>query len=151
MAHASILTGPNIFWRFYLRLNWLLRYSVWFRQCDNGRCFASISGSRKSAAEYLGKHELVLPMAKDIVRNGLNPLELFGLLPDGKNAYFAVEGNRRLCAIKLLNDPDLAPANQRNEFRKASENCNIVKEVFSVVFQCREEIMRDLAVRQMGL
>ena len=37
-------------------------------------------------------------------------MELFALLPDGDKAYLAAEGNRRLCALKLLNDPDLAPA-----------------------------------------
>lgn len=40
---------------------------------------------------YLCEFELVLPIAKDIAKNGLNPLELFALLPDGKDTYFAAE------------------------------------------------------------
>ncbi len=89
---------------------------------------------------YLCDHELVLPIAKDIARHGLNPLELFALLPDGSDTYFAAEGNRRLCAIKLLNDPDLAPANLRNEFVKAARDWDEITEVFAVVFKERDDV-----------
>lgn len=89
---------------------------------------------------YLCDHELVLPIAKDIAKHGLNPLELFALLPDGNDTYFAAEGNRRLCAIKLLNDPDLAPANLRSEFVKAAKDWDEITEVFAVVFKERDDV-----------
>ena len=34
--------------------------------------------------------------------------------------FFAAEGNRRICALKLLNDPELAPAHLRKAFKKIS-------------------------------
>ena len=68
--------------------------------------------SQEEVIRYLCEDEL----AKDLVIHGLSPLELFALIPRNegkKNAYTVAEGNRRLCALKLLNDPNLAPASMR--------------------------------------
>lgn len=92
------------------------------------------------AIGYLCRQEQVLEMAKDIALHGLNPLELFALLPDGDNAYFAAEGNRRLCAIKLLNDPELAPANLRADFSRIATTWAPVSKLFCVVFKDRDEV-----------
>jgi hypothetical protein len=92
------------------------------------------------AIAYLCREEQVLPLAKDIVHNGLNPLELFALLPDTEDTYFAAEGNRRLCALMLLNDPDLAPANLRVEFSNTATSWSAVEEIFCVVFENRDQV-----------
>ncbi|MBB4952738.1 hypothetical protein H4S14_000780 [Agrobacterium vitis] len=92
------------------------------------------------AISYLCEHEYVLPIARDIAEHGLNPLELFALLRGANSTFIAAEGNRRLCAIKLLNDPDLAPANLRNEFVKAAKDWKEVTEIFAVVFKDRNEV-----------
>ena len=90
--------------------------------------------------EYLCRDEQVLPLARDIAKNGLNPLELFALIPDGDNAYYSAEGNRRLCALKLLNDPDLAPADQRSDFERAASTWTPIDQVFAIVFGNRDEV-----------
>lgn len=89
---------------------------------------------------YLCHDEQVLPLAKDIAKNGLNPLELFALIPDGDDAYIAAEGNRRLGALKLLNDPDLAPSNQRQEFKQASSTWTPIQQLFAIVFDSRNDV-----------
>ena len=74
--------------------------------------------SQEEAIEKLCQDEYVLQLAQDIAENGINPLESFAVLIEKrgrKTTYIAVEGNRRLCAIKLLQDPDLAPANIRKK------------------------------------
>ena len=55
------------------------------------------------------KNKLV-NLAKDIIENGLSPLEtvMVYAVPDQKNRYIVVEGNRRVAAIKLATQPDLA-------------------------------------------
>lgn len=55
------------------------------------------------------KHKLV-NLAKDIIENGLSPLEtvMVYAVPGEKNRYIVVEGNRRIAAIKLVTQPDLA-------------------------------------------
>lgn len=51
----------------------------------------------------------VMVLARDIARNGLNPLDRFMVMqaPDDANDYIALEGNRRLTALKLLANPKL--------------------------------------------
>lgn len=47
-------------------------------------------------------------LAKDIVANGLNPLDRIMVTQDGDpNRYVVLEGNRRVTALKLLNNPML--------------------------------------------
>jgi hypothetical protein len=55
------------------------------------------------------KYKLV-HLAQDIIENGLSPLEtiMVTAVPDAKNLYVVVEGNRRVAAIKLVTQPDLA-------------------------------------------
>lgn len=96
--------------------------------------------SQDEVIEYLCKEELTLEIAKDIAKNGLNPLERFALIPENmavKNqngTFIAAEGNRRLCALKLLRDPDLAPAEKRKAFENAAEGWTPIHEISAVVF-----------------
>lgn len=68
--------------------------------------------SQDEVIDYLCQHESILSLARDIAKNGLNPIEQFALLPDDDaeddaSTYIVAEGNRRICALKLLHDPDL--------------------------------------------
>ncbi len=45
-------------------------------------------------------------LAKDIVDYGLNPLELPVVMPNEDGRYIVLEGNRRLTALKALENPD---------------------------------------------
>ena len=95
---------------------------------------------QEAAIEYLCNDEKILQLARDIVKYGLNPVELFALIPDGDNTYLAAEGNRRLCAIKLLNDPDLAPPGIRKEIERAADDWQPIKQLFAIVFANRDEV-----------
>jgi hypothetical protein len=55
-------------------------------------------------------------------------------------SFVVAEGNRRMCAIKLLNDPDLAPAKQRKDFEKLAETAPKVSEVLAVVFDDKSQV-----------
>jgi hypothetical protein len=97
-----------------------------FLSLDNPRHEPKTSEAQAIAA--LCEKEDVLPLARDIAKYGLNPLERFGLIAfkskqrtKAPPRYYTFEGNRRLCALKLLNDPELAPANLRKHFAKVAE------------------------------
>ena len=90
--------------------------------------------------EYLCRNEQILPLAQDISKNGLNPLELFALLSEEDNTYLAAEGNRRLCALMLLNDPDLAPADQRRDFESAAKGWEPIHQIFALAFDSRDDV-----------
>jgi hypothetical protein len=91
------------------------------------------------AIAYLCEKEDVYPLARDIVKHGLSPLERCGIFPADKKpsggSYFVAEGNRRICALKLLNDPELAPANLRKGFAKLAQNWTPIKSVSAAKFE----------------
>lgn len=96
--------------------------------------------------EYLCRDGQVYNLARSISEAGPNPLELLGLVEiagsGGKKNYQTWEGNRRVCAIKLLNDPDRAPAHLRKDFARlssASEHVPI-KKIISVVFDDHDDL-----------
>ena len=98
------------------------------------------------AIEFLCKREKVLPLARDIARHGLNPLSRFALVREG-DGYAAIDGNRRVCALKLLHDPDRAPREFKRRFRAAAEKWEPIEEVPAVVFNSRPDV--DLWLERM--
>lgn len=97
-----------------------------------------------SAIQHLCKEEKVFELAKDIVEKGLNPMELTGLLQldgkENKDTYVVSEGNRRICALKLLSDTDLAPPNLRSSFEKLARSYTRILTVESVIFKTEEDV-----------
>ena len=93
------------------------------------------------AIQYLCQSEKTLALARDIVEHGLNPLELFAVIPEGDDLYVAAEGNRRLCALKLLLDPERAPGRKKTDFRKLAEGWDSpITEVSAVAFANRDAV-----------
>jgi len=102
--------------------------------------------------EFLCQNENIYQLAKDIREHGLNPLELFALIPDDegldddKETFFVAEGNRRICALKLLDDPELAPSKYRKVFEAASEGWEGISTLSCVFFEDRKAV--DLWLRR---
>ena len=114
-----------------------------------GRIFLDLKNPRHVALttedkviEYLCDNEDILALARDIATIGLNPLERVALIPvqGHKDAYTMAEGNRRLCALKLLADPDRAPAHHRNRFATLSQHWTQPQAVSAVVFENDDEV-----------
>lgn len=59
----------------------------------------------------LCQEEGVVNLARHLARHGLNPLDRIALIAHPKlpGHFVVVEGNRRLCALQLLRDPERAP------------------------------------------
>lgn len=69
--------------------------------------------------------EKVFKLAQHISEYGVNPLERVAVIrhPNVTDSYTVVEGNRRLCALKLLRDPLKAPsAASRQALEKLKNN-----------------------------
>ncbi|MBC7767456.1 MAG: hypothetical protein H7124_01575 [Phycisphaerales bacterium] len=119
-----------------------------------GRIFLALDNPRhepaKSEAEAIAElcnKEDVLPLARDIAKHGLNPLERFGLIAKPRNrgggppTYHVFEGNRRMCALKLLNDPELAPQNYKKKFAEIAETAEYAfSSVPVAIFQDQETV-----------
>jgi hypothetical protein len=119
-----------------------------------GRIFLDLNNPRhvpfeneEQTIDYLCDKEDVYALARDIAKYGLNPLERFALLPVDKRrvraanaSYNAAEGNRRVCALKLLADPDLAPAHLRKAFEKLATTWAPIRTVPAVVFDNEDAV-----------
>lgn len=95
---------------------------------------------KKEIIKYLVVNEKVKVLAKDIVElGGISPLEKIGVTKHD-NKYIVEEGNRRVCALMLLNDPDLSPENEKSYFKKlATNNSNIPSVVECFVFDDEDD------------
>lgn len=100
--------------------------------------------SQDEVIDFLCTNEYVYELAKDLTKVGLNPLELFALLPSPskgrRKTYVVGEGNRRLCALMLLQDPELAPPKERAKFRELAVDWEPVPQIFAIVFDKQEEV-----------
>lgn len=76
---------------------------------DNSR--HNQTNDEREIVKHLYEKEKVDNLLKDIAIHGFSPLDRIGVIPcEGTpNHYTVVEGNRRLCALKLLLDEEIAP------------------------------------------
>tara|TARA_R110002072_G_scaffold298306_1_gene472073 strand:- start:487 stop:1740 length:1254 start_codon:yes stop_codon:yes gene_type:complete len=94
---------------------------------------------QEQIVHYLLADERVIKLARHIAENGLNPLELLAVFKDPEGNLVVAEGNRRLCALQLLNDPDKAPSKMRSIFQTLSESPNIPDSIPVVEFSSYDE------------
>jgi hypothetical protein len=99
--------------------------------------------------------ENIKPLARDIAEKGrLSPLNRLGLAPHPivKNAYITAEGNRRICALKLLADPDKASteADKKYFHRLSAKLETTLDEVDSVIFPTLEAARPWVSLRHEG-
>ena len=105
--------------------------------------------------EWLCSNEEVPQLARDIAQHGLSPLDRFGVIrdheTDGDDAtYIAAEGNRRVCALKLLTDPDLAPPERKAFFENQAESRSPITNLPCVIFEDQEDLDLWLKRRHQG-
>ncbi|WP_188213918.1 hypothetical protein [Neisseria subflava] len=97
--------------------------------------------SEVETIKYLCENEDIFNLAKDIALYGLNPLENLAVVKDDKTGtYVVAEGNRRLCAIKLLNDPYRAPQKFQKKFFELSSNWENISELEVIVIEDEENV-----------
>ncbi len=96
--------------------------------------------------------EKINNLAKDIAEYGLSPAELLIVMPHEQGRYIVLEGNRRIAALKILRQPDLAEghsSSSRFNWIKA-EHATFVDKVPCAVVSSREEARHWLELRHTG-
>lgn len=104
---------------------------------------------------YLIANEGVKPLARHIAEaGGTSPLERIAVVahPKVKGAYVAAEGNRRVCAIKLLSDPDKADSEANKKYFRslALRMTNRPSELEAVVFESMDLARPWVSLRHEG-
>lgn len=101
------------------------------------------------AIEHLCSNEKIYELAEDIVKMGTNVMDRIGLMPldegDNSDKYVVREGNRRICALKLLSDPDRAPSSLRKRFQKIAAAWNGPDTVEAVIYEDEDDLLPWLA------
>lgn len=96
----------------------------------------------------------LLALAKSIADHGLNPADRIMVVADEteKDQFVVLEGNRRVTAVKLLNNPDLAPTKQwQSRFAKARQSrYSAIKDIPCVLFDDEETAFYFIELRHLG-
>ncbi|WP_208431665.1 ParB-like nuclease domain-containing protein [Bartonella schoenbuchensis] len=115
---------------------------------ENPRISASLS--EKDATNSLCDTEQIVELAKDIAENGISPCEKFIVLQDGEN-YTVIEGNRRLIALKFLDNPNLTPERFFKKFSEYSANRKVrVNTVECMIVSNRKEANHWIETKHLG-
>lgn len=121
---------------------------------DNNNARHEPIDNESAITAHLIVKEQVKPLARHIAQNGLSPLDRLAVIRHevDKNSFVVVEGNRRICAIKLLNNPEKAPNEGHRKFFR--EQAKLLKEPLNaievVIFPSREAARPWLALRHEG-
>ena len=99
----------------------------------------------------------LVALAKDIVGNGLHPGEPVYVVrnPESSRKFDVLEGNRRVTALKLLENPDLIPTHKKKIF-KAFQKLHDgyiddpIKRVNCLLFDTEEESHRWIELKHTG-
>jgi hypothetical protein len=99
--------------------------------------------------------EKVFQLAKDIAANGINPSDRIiveKVASNNSSDYLVLEGNRRVAALKLLNNPHSAPNEKwKNKFSEITKNyTNKITTVSCVEFASREKAFHFIELKHLG-
>jgi hypothetical protein len=110
--------------------------------------------NEETAIAKLYTHEKVEALVRDIVEYGaISPLDRIGVIPMPHNPghFIVVEGNRRMCALLLLNDPDRAPTPQaRTIMRELAKQIILPTNIDVVKFDTKEQAKHWVDLRHLG-
>lgn len=116
-------------------------------------------GNQREAIALMVAHQKdkLVRLAQDIVENGVNPSDLIIVTPHTKHEgkFNVLEGNRRVTAIKLLNNPDLIPEKNKsilNKFKELSKQYkyNPINELNCVIFRDEKDALRWIKLKHTG-
>jgi hypothetical protein len=101
-----------------------------------------------------GAQSETLSLSTHMAEHGQNPLDRIGIIEHPKlpGHYVIREGNRRLCAMQLLRDPDRAPTDAiRKAFQKlANEGRTIPDKIPAVLFHEKPKARVWMSVKHEG-
>lgn len=103
------------------------------------------NGSQTDIINFLLLESSTIELMEAIGQNGYFPGELLLVVhKEGTNSYIVVEGNRRLCSVKLLNNPELAIYKKESVRAIAANVENPPSKLPCLVFNDRSDITKYL-------
>ena len=116
---------------------------------QNPRLPTTVNRRQKEMTLYIARNTSITELMTAIAENGYFPGEPIIIVPREAGGYWAVEGNRRLVALKLLRDPSLNPRNAK--VRDIAETARHKPDTVScVIFDDRNQIVNYLGYRHIS-
>lgn len=98
------------------------------------------SPSQQELIQVFTERYRILELTKSIADDGYFPDERIVVIKTHRSNYTTLEGNRRVAALKLLLNPDIAPSNLVQKFRSLSSTVqNPITEVEVVIASSRQD------------
>lgn len=116
-------------------------------------------GNQREAIKTMieDQKEKLVKLAEDIVNDGLNPGDPIFITKHERqdNQYNVLEGNRRVTALKLLENPDLIPETNKSllgKFKKLSEQYSkvAIEKVPCIIFDDEKEAEHWIELKHTG-
>jgi hypothetical protein len=100
----------------------------------------------------------LIRLAKDIIKEGINPTELPIIVnyPGNADKFIVAEGNRRILVLKILQNPELissiGKASLKRRFEELSKEFlkNPINEIDCIVFEQKDEAYHWIELRHTG-
>ena len=120
--------------------------------------FEMVSNQREAIKTMIeDQKEKLIKLAEDIISEGLNPGDPIFITKHKKQkgVYNVLEGNRRVTALKLLENPDLIPESNKsilNKFKKLSEQYSKspIEKVPCILFDDEKEAEHWIKLKHTG-
>ena len=118
---------------------------------QNPRLPTRVRKSKKESdiIEYLATKTGIEDLMISIGENGFFPGEAIVVTPAEGDKYTVLEGNRRLAALKLLQDPDLA-GNRRSITRASEDKKNKPTDIPAYIVNSRDDALQYLGFRHIS-
>lgn len=116
---------------------------------DNPRLPSTLNGSHEPAViAWMLTDATIVELMMAIGEKGYFPGEPLLVVPAKKSGFYeVVEGNRRLCAVKLLDNPELAPSKKISVRTVSVEAKNKPSELPVLIYENRNQILDYLGYR----
>lgn len=113
---------------------------------------ASANNQREAIDLLLdGMSDKLLRLADDITHNGLSPIDELLVLQNRNGTYTVLEGNRRIAAIKLLANPNLAAGRSiESDLKRLAAKASLPSTIRCSVATSREEAKHWQELRHTG-
>jgi hypothetical protein len=106
---------------------------------------ASEPDSQREAFEAMAEAQRgkLLSLCRHLAHNGLSPAQRFIVIPDDENQFIVLDANRRLTALRALEQPELLSGHllegEMRQLRQLSDTFEPPEDVACVVFATRED------------
>jgi hypothetical protein len=110
-----------------------------------------VDSQRDAIVALIGtERQKLFVLANDIAGYGLSPIDRMLVIPNGRN-FTVVEGNRRLAAVKMLANPDLAEDTViESAIRRVAQDADVPTEADCAVVASRDDAEHWTVLRHAG-